>query len=106
MPRPAPVTADEAVVHQGQVAFQRHCSYCHGDAMRTGGLTPDLRWSSAQVHEIWQDIVLGGVLETRGMVSFAEFVTADDAEAIRQHVLSEANRIYQLQHPDPVVPPG
>ena len=34
------------------------CGYCHGDGLRTGGVTPDLRWSSAQVHATWQDIVL------------------------------------------------
>ena len=49
------------------------------------------------MHAIWNDIVLGGILKSLGMVSFAEFVSKDDAEAIRQYVLSEANRQYQQQ---------
>jgi quinohemoprotein ethanol dehydrogenase len=97
MPKPAAVNADEAVIQRGQVVYQRHCSYCHGDGLRTGGLTPDLRWSGENVHAIWNDIVLGGILKSLGMVSFAEFVSKDDAEAIRQYVLSEANRQYQQQ---------
>jgi quinohemoprotein ethanol dehydrogenase len=102
MPKPAPVTADAAVVQRGEVVYQRQCSFCHGDGFRTGGPTPDLRWSTAQVHEQWQDIVRGGILSKLGMVSFAEFVSEDGAEAIRQYVLSEANRVYGLENPEPV----
>ena len=43
---------------------------------------------------MWQDIVLGGILAPLGMVSFADYVTEDDSEAIRQYVLAEANRAY------------
>ena len=100
MPRPAPVTADADTVLQGQVVYQRHCAYCHGDGLRTGGVTPDLRWSGENVHGIWQDIVRGGVLAPLGMVSFAEYVSEEDAEAIRQYVLSEANRRYAELNPE------
>ena len=65
-------------------------------------MTPDLRWSSGQTHEMWQDIVLGGVLRERGMVSFSAYLTPEDAEAIRQYVLAEANRQYLETHPEPV----
>ena len=61
-------------------------------------MTPDLRWASAQTHEIWGDIVRGCILKARGMVSFSEYVSEDDAEAIRQYVLAEANRLYSEQH--------
>ncbi len=101
MPEPAPVTADAAVIAHGEVVYHRHCGYCHGDGLLTGGITPDLRWSTAQVHDMWQDIVRGGVLQARGMVSFSDYVSADDAEAIRQYVLSEANRNYRDMHPEP-----
>jgi mono/diheme cytochrome c family protein len=91
MPKPAAVTADRETVTQGQVVYQRHCRYCHGDNLRTGGVTPDLRWSSQSIHDQWQAIVREGMLEGRGMVNFSEYVSAEDAEAIRQYVLHEAN---------------
>jgi mono/diheme cytochrome c family protein len=97
LPKPAPVTANADAVQQGQVLYQRHCSYCHGDGMRTGGLTPDLRYAGQAVHDSWQNIVLGGVLEARGMVSFAPYLDATEAEAIRQYVLMEANKRYARQ---------
>ena len=98
MPKPAAVTGSAEQLQRGEVVYQRHCAYCHGDGFRTGGPTPDLRWSSPQVHDIWQDIVRGGILKSLGMVSFAEFVSEEDAEAIRQYALSEANRVYLQQH--------
>ncbi len=73
----------------------------HGDGLRTGGPTPDLRWSGEQTHAIWQDIVLGGTLAPLGMVSFADFVSEQDSEAIRQYVLAEANRVYAERYPEP-----
>ncbi|MCB1843794.1 MAG: PQQ-binding-like beta-propeller repeat protein, partial [Halioglobus sp.] len=95
--KPQPVTASEAVVAHGQVLYQRHCSYCHGDAMLTGGLTADLRYAAPGVHATWQDIVRGGVLRGAGMVGFEQYLSESDAEAIRQYVLLEAGRLYQRQ---------
>ena len=97
MPKPEPVTGSADAVSRGQVLYQRHCSYCHGDSMRTGGLTPDLRYSGKAVHDIWQDILLEGVLSARGMISFAPYLDEKQSEAIRQYVLTEANKLYQRQ---------
>ena len=98
LPKPAPVTATTEVIDQGHMVYQRHCSYCHADGMRTPGLTPDLRYASALVHENWNDIVLKGRLSTLGMVGFEKFISEDDAEAIRQYTLYEANRLYEEQN--------
>ncbi|MBT4521639.1 MAG: PQQ-dependent dehydrogenase, methanol/ethanol family [Halieaceae bacterium] len=94
MPKPQPVTRDATVIAQGQKHYQRHCRYCHGDGLRTGNLTPDLRWASDATHDQWQDIVIGGSRATLGMVSFSDYLSPDDAEAIRQYVLSEAGILY------------
>ncbi|HSG88037.1 MAG TPA: PQQ-dependent dehydrogenase, methanol/ethanol family [Pseudomonadales bacterium] len=100
MPAPAgPVTAGADVIDRGQVLYQRHCAWCHGDGLRTGGLTPDLRWSSAGIHAVWQQIVIEGALSSVGMVGFADYLSSEDAEAIRQYVLSEAHREYALLQP-------
>lgn len=107
MPPPAgPVTVGQDVVDYGQVMYQRHCSWCHGDGLRTGGLNPDLRWSSPQIHAIWEQIVIDGALAPVGMVGFKDYLSTGDAEAIRQYVLSEAIRVYSLQHPNWQPPQG
>jgi len=98
--RPAPVTASTDVIENGKRIYQRHCSYCHADGMRTGGLTPDLRYANEFVHENWNAIVLEGRRSALGMVGFEKFLDEDDAEAIRQYTLYEANRLYQEQNKD------
>jgi mono/diheme cytochrome c family protein len=103
MPKPAATTADATNIALGQQVYQRQCRYCHGDGLRTGGVNPDLRWSSPATHEKWQDIVIGGMLEPLGMVSFKEYISPEEAEAIRQYVLSEANRAYREQQVAPAV---
>jgi PQQ-dependent dehydrogenase (methanol/ethanol family) len=97
IPKPAAVTASADQVAHGQVLYQRHCSYCHGDGMRTGGLNPDLRHSGEGIHAQWQQIVREGSLRSLGMVGFAQYLSAEDAEAVRQYVLYEANRAYDKQ---------
>lgn len=95
MPKPAPVTAAAEVVAHGKVLYHRHCSYCHGDGLRTGGVTKDLRWSAVPAApEAWQNIVIDGAMSTVGMVSFKDYLSVDEAEAVRQYVLSAANRSY------------
>lgn len=99
MPRPAPVTADVDVQQYGEAMYQRHCSYCHGDGLRTGGSNPDLRWSLAtSTPSAWNAIVLDGALSSAGMVGFKSFIGEVEAQAIRQYVLAEANRLYESTH--------
>ncbi len=98
LPEPAAVTANADELEHGRVVYHRHCSYCHGDGLRTGGATKDLRWSPlASVPAAWQSVVIDGVMSGAGMVSFKDYVSANDAEAIRQYVLKEANRLYKAQ---------
>ncbi len=94
MPKPLPATASTDTIATGQKYYQRHCRYCHGDGLRTGGINPDLRWSSEATHEQWDDIVIGGARAALGMVGFGDYITEEQSEAIRQYVLSEANRVY------------
>ncbi|MFV0477714.1 MAG: PQQ-dependent dehydrogenase, methanol/ethanol family [Parahaliea sp.] len=95
--KPQSVSASQEIIERGQRIYQRQCSYCHGDGTISGGVTPDLRYSSEATHEIWNDIVLKGVLSPLGMVSFAKYLSEDDAQAVRQYTLQEANKLYQRQ---------
>jgi mono/diheme cytochrome c family protein len=97
IPEPAPVTADETTVQQGMALYHRQCMWCHGDRAVSGDVVPDLRAASSDTHAIWQGIVIGGALNDKGMASFAEFIDADEAEAIRQYVLMEAGKSYREQ---------
>ena len=89
IPEPPPLTASEEDVGRGEVLYNRTCVGCHGiGAVAT--INADLRMMSGETHERFQDIVRGGVLADKGMLSFAAAVNEEEAELIRQYVISQA----------------
>jgi len=88
---PPPSTASPATIAKGKARYQRFCSGCHGDVAVSGGVLPDLRYSSALSNDQWFDIVLAGMLQEGGMVSFKTEISHRDADAIRAYVISRAN---------------
>jgi quinohemoprotein ethanol dehydrogenase len=56
-----------------------------------GGVIPDLRYMSAETHAAFDAIVLEGARADRGMVSFADRVSAAEADAIHAFVIARAN---------------
>ncbi|MGA2844318.1 MAG: cytochrome c [Candidatus Acidiferrales bacterium] len=80
-----------AAIENGKRLYQRFCSGCHGDVAVSGGVLPDLRYSSALANEQWFEIVLDGLLQPNGMVSFAKELSRRDAESVRAYVISRAN---------------
>jgi alcohol dehydrogenase (cytochrome c)/quinohemoprotein ethanol dehydrogenase len=79
-------------VHKGEQLFQRYCAACHGDVAVSGGVLPDLRHSSALETDEWYSDVLGGLLQSDGMVSFAKELSHEDAAAIRAYVVFRRNQ--------------
>lgn len=86
-------TASAATVQKGEALYQRYCSTCHGDAAVSGAVLPDLRYSAALGgSQGWSEVVLGGSLQSFGMVSFSKELSQKDAEAIRAYVIARANQ--------------
>ena len=91
MPEPPPLTASEAEVARGETLYNRTCVGCHGiGAVAT--INADLRMMTSETHAQFQDIVRGGVLSDKGMLSFAAAVTEAETELIRQYVISQARK--------------
>jgi len=103
---PPPSTASAATIKSGEALYQRYCFMCHGDAAVSGGVLPDLRYSSALANDQWFQIVLGGMLQQNGMVSFSKELSHTDADALRAFVIFRANQSareseLQLRHLPP-----
>jgi quinohemoprotein ethanol dehydrogenase len=92
IPEPPPLTGSAADIERGEVLFHDVCGVCHfpGVFGRLGGGFPDLRRMSAQTHAEWQGIVIGGSRMNQGMASFADTLSVEDAERIRQYLISRA----------------
>jgi PQQ-dependent dehydrogenase (methanol/ethanol family) len=89
---PPRTVADRATVRRGEALFQRFCAACHGDVAVSGGVLPDLRYSSTLANDLWFKIVRGGAYQSLGMVSFAKEVSQKDAADIRAYVIFRANQ--------------
>jgi len=83
---------DETLLAAGEQHYNEHCASCHGNNGRVSSLFPDLKYSPAlNSAELFSAIVIDGALQNNGMVSFREFLDADDADAIRAYVVSLSN---------------
>ena len=93
--KPPAASASPAVVSGGQHRYAQYCATCHGVDAISGGVIPDLR-HSALIGDpaAFKAVVLGGARKNAGMVSFASVLKAEDVEAIRAYLISEANAEY------------
>jgi len=95
-----PNPATHATIQKGERLFQSYCAGCHGDVAVSGGVLPDLRASGALTNERWFYIVLDGILQSQGMVSFSKELSHQDAAAIRSYVIFRRNQDAGRQQPE------
>jgi mono/diheme cytochrome c family protein len=80
------------VVEKGFNLYHPYCTNCHGDGAVSASFIPDLRRSPTLASaEEWENIVLKGSRNARGMVNHSDELTKDDVEAIRAYVIKRAH---------------
>ena len=90
-PAPAPITASaatEETLTLGGTTYARRCAMCHGAEAASGGLIPDLRYSTPATMDRYAEIVLGGALAGNGMPSFKASLKDEEVAAIKAYVLT------------------
>jgi PQQ-dependent dehydrogenase (methanol/ethanol family) len=90
---PPPRVEDAEKIARGKQLFADRCMVCHGDGAVGGGVVPDLRYMGEEKHQAWLGVVIGGLHGKRGMVSFADVLTADDALAIQAYIIERAHEM-------------
>ncbi|MEC9375028.1 MAG: PQQ-dependent dehydrogenase, methanol/ethanol family [Pseudomonadota bacterium] len=75
---------------KGKNLYDKYCYMCHGLEAISGGVIPDLRYSSQQTYFDWIDIVLGGSKVNQGMRSFSEVINKSQALQIRNYIIHKA----------------
>lgn len=91
---PAPF-GDEAMLARGKKLYYQRCMVCHGIDVASGGVIPDLRHTSAEIHDIWDVIVLEGALRENGMPAFESIFDEQDSRAVQAFVLQTAREAWQ-----------
>ena len=94
---PPPDTASDLEIASGLALYNQHCMRCHGLGAVSQGLVPDLRAMSKTTHEIFDAIVLDGVLAPVGMIGFESVMTKQDSEHVRRYLIRAAHDQVALQ---------
>ncbi|MDJ0907327.1 MAG: PQQ-dependent dehydrogenase, methanol/ethanol family [Woeseiaceae bacterium] len=97
VPQPPERTASAETIERGKLLYYQRCAACHGVDVASGGITPDLRYTSAEIHDAWDAIVLGGALRGQGMPAFDSIFDAEDSDAVQAFVIEAAHRAYARQ---------
>tara|TARA_B100000446_G_scaffold28292_1_gene23513 strand:- start:2127 stop:4211 length:2085 start_codon:yes stop_codon:yes gene_type:complete len=84
---PQPVVAAASDIEQGELNYGIYCTVCHGVGAVGGGTIPDLRYSSDAVRDAWEAIVLQGAFRGKGMASFADSLSAEQAQQIKLYIM-------------------
>ncbi|MES2698875.1 MAG: PQQ-dependent dehydrogenase, methanol/ethanol family [Pseudomonadota bacterium] len=92
LPRPPFLTATEDQVARGRDVYDTNCVRCHG--VNAVGGVKDLRWMTADTRSHFADIVLRGLYAERGMASFADVLSEEDAAAVHAFLIARANEDY------------
>jgi quinohemoprotein ethanol dehydrogenase len=95
-------TNDQLV--RGEQIFNTYCLQCHGILAMTSGVVPDLRFASRDTHDRFSDIVLGGTRQHKGMASFADSLSIDDARFVHAYVVERARETLQEAQGDAATP--
>jgi quinohemoprotein ethanol dehydrogenase len=91
------LAASRPEIEKGRALFATFCARCHGGDAVSGGSVPDLRYTTAAMHERFEEIVRGGALRELGMPSFSEDVTAAQVRLIHAYVLDRARESARIE---------
>jgi PQQ-dependent dehydrogenase (methanol/ethanol family) len=84
------IEVDESRVKHGAKLYGKYCSFCHGVNAYGNSINPDLRYSGFILsQEAFDQVVLGGALASRGMVSFGDDFSKEDSAALREYIVFE-----------------
>jgi quinohemoprotein ethanol dehydrogenase len=78
------------MIERGELLYNRYCSRCH---VFGRGLLPDLRRLSSTTHELFDDIVRGGLYRGKGMGRWDDVLTRSDSDAIHAYLVDQARQL-------------
>ena len=97
IPEQPPLTASAETIEMGHDIYHDYCGICHGVLVHSPGVIADLRLMDQEGHAAFNDVVLGGDMESVGMASFADTLSEEQVSALQSYVVSVATRDRELQ---------
>ncbi len=84
------ITTDALTVARGEYEYHEHCQFCHGAGVIGGGVIPDLRYLDEVGHKTFLGVILGGMHSEKGMASFKDVLSLEQANQIQAYIISQA----------------
>ena len=84
------MTTDAITIARGEYEYHEHCQFCHGAGVIGGGVIPDLRYLDEVDHQTFLGVILGGMHSDKGMTSFKDVLSLEQANQIQAYIISQA----------------
>ena len=84
------MTTDTLTIARGEYEYHEHCQFCHGAGVIGGGVIPDLRYLDEVGHKTFLGVILGGMHSEKGMASFKDVLSLEQANQIQAYIISQA----------------
>jgi len=84
------MTTDTLSIARGEYEYHEHCQFCHGAGVIGGGVIPDLRYLDEVGHKTFLGVILGGMHSEKGMASFKDVLSLEQANQIQAYIISRA----------------
>ncbi len=97
LPQPPPETATSEQIDEGNKLYHKYCVYCHGPGGISHPNLADLRYMSAETHQVFDAIVLGGSQRERGMPAFSDTLKAEQSVAIHAYLTRVGHRTLEAE---------
>jgi len=89
---PPAKTGTFADIAAGKTLYLQYCFSCHGAQAIGGGLIQDIRYGGVLPDaELWNEVLLEGLLSDQGMANFGSILTPKQAAEIRAYVIDESH---------------
>ena len=79
-----------AQIRNGESNYNQYCAVCHGFVVKSAGGLPDLRKMSTGTHDLFNKIVLEGILGSNGMAGFSDVLSEEEVDNIHHYVRARA----------------
>ncbi len=91
IPEQALADASVAQIQNGESNYNQYCAVCHGFVVKSAGGLPDLRKMTTGTHDLFNKIVLEGILGSNGMAGFADVLSEEEVSNIHHYVRARAH---------------
>ena len=78
-------------VRNGESGYNEYCAVCHGFIVKSAGGISDLRKMSSGTHDLFNQIVLEGLLVSNGMASFSDVLSEEEVDNIHHYIRARAH---------------